>query len=188
MAIIDLKKYTTGIAQSWSKPSGATFIRLILIGGGAPGGGGCRLAAATSGSGGAGGGGGAIIDRTYAASEFASSETYTVRATPAGFSLNNGTSNTADSFSMYLAGDATDNAATKLFLKGDHALSGSNYSHYGLSEVNNQGGTAVAQSFIWSDDSTSGHTYVTDTTGTNDWANGYLVLNPNLAGQSFSAR
>src|SRR6476620_6258570 len=56
--MIKVEKFTSGTAQTWTKEPWAEMIRVVLIGGG----------------------GASVIDRTYAASQLASSETYTVAA------------------------------------------------------------------------------------------------------------
>src|SRR6476620_3673005 len=78
--MIKVEKFTSGTAQTWTKEPWAEMIRVVLIGGGGPGGGGAKRIAASTATGGGGGGGASVIDRTYAASQLASSETYTVAA------------------------------------------------------------------------------------------------------------
>lgn len=77
-------EYTTSGAHTWSKPSGAQFVQVALVGGGGGGGGGRRGAAGSVRNGGAGGGGGAYATALFAAGDLSDAVTVTVGAMGAG--------------------------------------------------------------------------------------------------------
>jgi len=65
---------------TWTKPSGANFVMVEVLGAGAGGGSGRRGASASLRTGGSGGGGGAFMTKTFLASEIGSRVTVTVGA------------------------------------------------------------------------------------------------------------
>lgn len=72
----DIQVFSTPGAATWTKPSGAKAIKVILVGAGGAGGSGARRATASSG--GAGGGGGGVTMATFKASDLGNTETVSV--------------------------------------------------------------------------------------------------------------
>lgn len=68
----------------WTKPTGAKFVRVIVIGGGGSGGGGGQAGAGLTREGAGGGGGGAFVIRDFDASTLGTTETVTVGAQVSG--------------------------------------------------------------------------------------------------------
>lgn len=79
-ATADIQTFTTTGANTWTKPTGAKAVYVVLIGGGGGGGSGRRGAASSVRCGGGGGGGGAIAQQMYQASALGATETVTVGA------------------------------------------------------------------------------------------------------------
>ncbi|MBI5794675.1 hypothetical protein HZA87_06405, partial [Candidatus Uhrbacteria bacterium] len=118
--------------------------------------------------------------------------TYTVRATPQGFDSNN-TVGDEDYLSIYLAGDTTahnsnggtvgltdacldDTGTGSIWQLGDTAAIGT--------ACTSTGTNSSSYNFIWSDSSLVGHDG-TETTAA-DWANGWLILNLDLSGETWA--
>lgn len=117
--------------------------------------------------------------------------TYTLRATPQGFD-SDGDTGDEDYFTIYLSGDASHNSnggtpgltdvclddtgSGNIWELGDTAAIGTDCS---ATDTNNS-----AYNFIWSDLSLSGHDG-TETTAP-DWANGYLIKNLDLDGETWA--
>ena len=74
---VDIQDYTSG-SGNWSKPTGCSVIRVILVGGGGGGGGGRGGASSTARIGGGGGGGGAYVEKTFLADDLDSTVAYVV--------------------------------------------------------------------------------------------------------------
>lgn len=118
--------------------------------------------------------------------------TYTLRATPQGFD-SNGTTGDEDYFTIYLAGDTTAHNSNG----GTVGLTDACLDDQGSGEIWQLGDTAAigtactstatnnsAYNFIWSDSSLTGHDG-TETTAA-DWANGWLILNLDLSGETWA--
>ncbi|TAL49902.1 hypothetical protein EPN81_04300 [Patescibacteria group bacterium] len=110
--------------------------------------------------------------------------TYVLRATPTGFDSDSDTGD-EDYFSIYLAGDTAHNST-------DICLSDFGSGEiWGLDAVDsavcaiNDGSTDLASNFIWSDNSGESHNGATET-GSGDWANGYLIKNLDLSGETWA--
>ncbi|PJA45365.1 hypothetical protein CO174_03510 [Candidatus Uhrbacteria bacterium CG_4_9_14_3_um_filter_50_9] len=118
--------------------------------------------------------------------------TYTLRATPSGFDSDSDPGD-EDYFTIYLAGDTAnhnsnggtvgltdvcldDTGSGDIWTLGDTAAIGT--------DCTTAGTGSSAYNFIWSDMSLSGHDG-TETTAA-DWANGWLILNLNLDGETWS--
>lgn len=71
--------FTSG-SGNWTKPAGATGVRVILFGAGGGGGGGDTAASGTALCGGAGGGGGGRHEMFFQASDLGATEAYAVGA------------------------------------------------------------------------------------------------------------
>jgi hypothetical protein len=80
---VDVQTFTSG-SGNWTKPAGATTVRVIQVGAGGSGGGGDTAASATTVSGGAGGGGGGRLEAVFDASQLGSTEAYSVGAGASG--------------------------------------------------------------------------------------------------------
>lgn len=102
----DVQVFTTPGTATWTKPSGATYVRVDVVAGGGGGGSGRRGAAASIRAGGGGGGAGGYTTAGFAASALGSTETVTVAAGGTG-----GTSKTTDSTN----GSAGANGGTSSF-------------------------------------------------------------------------
>lgn len=107
-------------------------------------------------------------------------KTYVVRGTPQGFRLT-GADTVGDSVSFYLAGDSAHNS-TKVYLNG---ISGEP-TIWGLHTAADSTGSGTLYQFIWSDNASSTHTAAENASSTDDWANGYKVLNLDLGGQTWT--
>ncbi|MFA4845263.1 MAG: hypothetical protein WC654_01760 [Patescibacteria group bacterium] len=118
--------------------------------------------------------------------------TYTVRATPQGFD-SNGTTGDEDYFTIYLAGDTTAHNSSG----GTVGVTDACLDDQGTGEIWQLGDTAAigtactstatgstAYNFIWSDSSLTSHDG-TETTAA-DWANGWLILNLDLSGETWA--
>jgi hypothetical protein len=110
--------------------------------------------------------------------------TYTLRATPQGFDMD-GDSGEEDYFTLYLSGDTGAHNGTDVCLEN-----GTTGDIYELDGVVSSACTAAATSstgynFIWSDISGSSHNGGDSETGAADWANGYLILNLDLEGETW---
>jgi len=90
---------------TWSKPAGAVFVKVIVLGAGGGGGSGRRAASSSERGGGAGGGGGGHAVYDFLASDLASSCTVTVGAGGSGGAAQ--TSNTTDGNAGADGGDTT---------------------------------------------------------------------------------
>lgn len=126
--------------------------------------------------------------------------TYTVRGTPQGFRTV-GADTSGDSVSFYLPTDAATNStglfnAKKLFLNDESDLEANRseilefHTSAAAASANGSGtadwsGSDTAN-FVWSDMSAQSHVGTKNTTSTNDWANGYLVLNLDLPAETWS--
>jgi len=110
--------------------------------------------------------------------------TYTLRATPQAFDANS-TVGDEDYFSMYLAGDSTAHNGTDICLEDSGAGE--------LWELDGQVSSACTAAssgnstynIVWSDISGENHDASIET-GSGDWANGYLLLNLDLAGETWA--
>jgi hypothetical protein len=104
--------------------------------------------------------------------------TYTLKATPQGF---HSTASIVgdDSVALYLAGDTSHNGSKVYVVDNDSD------GIYGLHTAATGGETAY--NFIWSDVSSLTHSY-TNGSSSNDWADGYLVLNLPLDGETWSGQ
>lgn len=114
-----------------------------------------------------------------------SSKTYTVRGTATGF-RQTGADTTADSVSFSILADTAHNgSSTYLNDETDIAAGQSEISELFTSAaaVASDGTSAK---IIWSDLSSNAHTSTKGTTSSGDWANGYKVLNLDLAGETWS--
>ncbi len=107
--------------------------------------------------------------------------TYTLRATPSIFDAN-GTTGDEDYFSIYLAGDV-DNATDVCLSTLNAPLWELDAIESGVCAATESGNTGY--NFIWSDNSGSSHS-ATSETGAADWAGGYLILNLDLAGETWA--
>ena len=96
-----------------------------------------------------------------------SSYTYTIKATPQGFS-----DDEKDSFSIYMPGDSTADTASQIFDDGGSV---------GVVELDSGD---EADNIIWSDLSAVPHSYSLGTSSA-DWANGYLAKNLDLGSETF---
>ena len=112
--------------------------------------------------------------------------TYTLRATPVGFD-SDGDTGDEDYFTIYLAGDSAHNQATNADICLEDAGAGE------IWQLDNQVSSActtassnnTAYNFIWSDNSGESHDASSET-GSGDWTDGYLVLNLDLAGETWA--
>lgn len=102
------------------------------------------------------------------------STTFTLKATPENF----GNESTADAFTMYLAGDSAHMGSNNYYFK--HATT----KLAGLATAAVGTSAAYTHNIIWTDYSASGHNAVSSTS-TADWANGYLLLNLDLDGETW---
>ncbi len=104
--------------------------------------------------------------------------TYSLKATPQGF-VPVASINGDDGVAIALAGDTAAHNGTDVYVYNPGT---------GIFQLATaaSGTGASAYNFIWSDNSAVEHAY-TSLTSTNDWANGYLVLNLPLDGESFRA-
>lgn len=102
----DFQRFTnTATPGTWTKPQGATFVRVICIGGGGGGGGGTPSATNNLPLGGGGGGGGSYVDRLFLASDITSPVTATVGTNgPGGASVVVGSVGGNSTFGTYLTG------------------------------------------------------------------------------------
>ncbi len=107
--------------------------------------------------------------------------TYTLRATPSIFDAN-GTTGDEDYFSIYLAGDV-DNATDVCLSTSAAPLWELDAIESGVCAATESGNTGY--NFIWSDNSGSSHSATLET-GAADWAGGYLILNLDLAGETWA--
>lgn len=106
-------EYTTAAASTWTKPAGAQFVRVILVGGGGGGGSGRRGAAGSARYGGGGGAGGQVVDATFTAGDLTDTVTVTIGAGGAGGATvatastdgNPGGTGVASTFGGYLLAD-----------------------------------------------------------------------------------
>lgn len=118
--------------------------------------------------------------------------TYILRGTPVGFD-SNGTTGDEDYFTIYLAGDTTAHNSSG----GTVGLTDACLDDQGTGNIWQLGDTAAigtactstatnssAYNFIWSDASLSGHDG-TETTAA-DWANGWLIKNLDLSGETWA--
>ncbi len=109
--------------------------------------------------------------------------TYVLRATPVGFD-SDGDTGDEDYFTIYLAGDSSDNGS-------DLCLEDSGSGNiWELDAEVSSACTAASSSnsaynFVWSDISGASHNAGTET-GSADWANGYLVKNLDLSGETWA--
>lgn len=108
------------------------------------------------------------------------SKTYVVRGTPQGFRLT-GADTVGDTVSLSLLADTAANG-TKLFLNGTATAA----TIWGLHTSAAATGSGTLYQFIWSDNSSNVHVPSENASSTTDWANGYKVLNLDLAGETWS--
>ena len=80
----DIQVFTTTGANTWTKPTGAKLVKVILIGAGAGGGSGRKSTAGTSAAGGGGGAGGSYSEKDFIATSLSATETVIVGAGSAG--------------------------------------------------------------------------------------------------------
>ena len=110
---VDVQIFTVTGANTWTKPAGAKWVEVILIGGGGGGGSGRRGAVSTGRSGGGGGSGGGMARASYPASTLGVTETITVGAGGAGGAAqgtndtngNAGAAATGTTFGSWLRGE-----------------------------------------------------------------------------------
>jgi hypothetical protein len=110
--------------------------------------------------------------------------TYTVRGTPQGFRAT-GTDTVGDSVSLSLVADASHNGSSTYL--NDETDIGAGQSEimelFTSAAANTSDGTAAE--FIWSDRSSSAHASAANASSSSDWANGYLLLNLDLDGETW---
>lgn len=105
-------------------------------------------------------------------------KTFYLMATPMGFNTTDGSVATSpDNFTIYMAGDSAHNGSAVYLNAGTSVTSVVKL--YTSAAAGNAGATGA--NFIWSDNSSSVHTPTMGTTSSEDWANGYKVLNFDLA-------
>lgn len=78
----DIQNFTS--SGTWTKPTGARLVRVVMVGGGAGGGSGMTRAVGAAGGGGAGGVPGGVVDFWFSASDLGGTETVTIGAGGAG--------------------------------------------------------------------------------------------------------
>lgn len=110
--------------------------------------------------------------------------TYTLRGTPRGFDAD-GDTGEEDYFTIYLAGDTSAHNGSDVCLadSGSGDIWELDAVESGVCAATESGNSAY--NFIWSDVSGNGHAGSTET-GAADWANGYLVKNLDLSGETWS--
>ena len=135
---------STSGSFTWTKPSGAKWVEIILYGGGGGGGSGARRATSAARGGGGGGGGGGYCHAIFSASFLSSTETVVVGAGGSG-----GASQTVDSN----GGNNGNNGGTTT-LKDYRALGGNFGSAGNAGYV--PGGAAVIGSNMWIESTTAG--------------------------------
>jgi hypothetical protein len=84
--------FTATGSNTWTKPSGAQSVDVVLLAAGGGGGSGAIEASGTAASGGGGGGGGGMLQRSFAAADLSSTVTVTVGAGGAGGAAVSGSS------------------------------------------------------------------------------------------------
>lgn len=125
----DVQAFTAGAGQTWTKPDGATAVRVICIGGGGGGGGGAAAVNANR-SGGGGGGGGAVTITDFAAADLSATETVDVGA--------GGTGGTGAAAGASANGSAGGDGGETAF--GTHVKAGGGGGGDGGQSVANKGG------------------------------------------------
>lgn len=108
------------------------------------------------------------------------SKTYTLRGVPQGFRLT-GADPQGDSVSFYLPGDTAHNGS-KVYVNGTATAT----TIWGLHTSAAATGSGTLYNFIWSDNSSSTHSASENASSSGDWANGYKVLNLDLAGETWT--
>jgi hypothetical protein len=109
--------------------------------------------------------------------------TYTLRATPFGFDSDSDTGD-EDYFSIYLQGDISHNS-TNICLDDTEVGEIWNLDGQVSSACTAEPSGSTGYSFIWSDMSGESHNAATET-GSGDWADGYLLLNLDLSGETWA--
>lgn len=107
-------------------------------------------------------------------------KTYVVRGTPQGFRMT-GADTVGDTVSFALLADTAHNS-TKVYLNGTAAAT----TIWGLHTAAAATGSGTLYQFIWSDNASNVHVPSENASSTSDWANGYKVLNLDLAGETWA--
>lgn len=128
---VDIQTFTTPGGNTWTKPTGAKYVEVFLVGGGGGGGSGRRGAAGTVRCGGGGGGGGGRTYAQFDAGVLGASETATVGAGGAG-----GAAETVNDSN----GNSGSNGGASEFTLGGTVAAHASFGQLGL------GGTTLGQS------------------------------------------